>query len=54
MFRYGSYSVENPETGIRMYAHICGNIDYTERDEQECRDLLVENAKIKGKKASNL
>ena len=35
---------------IRMYAHICGNIDYTERDEQECRDLLVENAKIKVKK----
>lgn len=32
---------------IRMYAHIVGNIDYTDLDENECRRLLVENAKLK-------
>ena len=32
---------------IRMYAHIFGNVDYTDMEERECRDLLVEHAKKK-------
>ncbi len=35
---------------IRMYAHIFGNVDYSDMDERECRDLLVEHAKKKVQK----
>lgn len=35
---------------IRMYAHICGDIDLVWQDERECRNLLVEHAKKKVEK----